>query len=71
MNKQHNNPYAHIKSLKELRQEEIKLRYQLTITEKSMALKVMELKYELDPERLMMHAWENALTFFIRLFKKE
>lgn len=62
MTKTHSHSYAHITSLKELRQEQIKLHYKSLIAQKSMALKVMELRYEYDPKRWLSILGEKLIT---------
>lgn len=71
MTKATNHRYAHITSLKELRQEQIHLHYKVLIAEKSMELKVVELKYELDPKRLMSHLWEPIFMWLTGVFTEK
>ncbi|MBN2743021.1 hypothetical protein LX69_02488 [Breznakibacter xylanolyticus] len=63
-----NHRYAHISSLKALRQEETKLHYQSLLAEKSMALKVMELRYEFDPQRWASLIGDKLFWFMTRFF---
>lgn len=63
--------YAHITSLKELRQEQTHLHYKVLIAEKSMELKVVELKYELDPKRLLSHLWEPIFMWLTGVFTEK
>lgn len=71
MTQKTNHRYAHITSLKELRQEQIHLHYKVLIAEKSMELKVVELKYELDPKRLMSHLWEPIFMWLTGVFTEK
>ncbi|MFT3739125.1 MAG: hypothetical protein QM786_10225 [Breznakibacter sp.] len=60
--------YQSIKSFKDLEFEIERKQLEVSVLEKQIEISTYELKYHLDPKRLLKFAWQKALGYVTRLF---
>jgi hypothetical protein len=62
------NKYGHIDTFQELELEITRKQFELTLAEKQLEIATLEMRYQLDPRRLINSLWKKAIQYVLKLF---
>lgn len=68
MSKVQNYRYQHVDTFQELEQEITNKQFELTLAEKQLEMATLEIRYQLEPRRLMSSLWKKGIQYLINLF---
>lgn len=63
-----NNPYSHIDTFQELELEIARKQFEMTLAEKQLEIASLEMRYQLEPSRLLNSLWKKAIQYILNLF---
>jgi len=68
MSRVQNYRYQHVDTFQELEQEITNKQFELTLAEKQLEMTTLEIRYQLEPRRLMSSLWKKGIQYLINLF---
>jgi len=68
MSRVQNYRYQHVDTFQELEQEITNKQFELTLAEKQLEMATLEIRYQLEPRRLMSSLWKKGIQYLINLF---